>query len=367
VACDSFTTNNPRTLAELAAWQAGPTEPVLEPGLPIVDPHHHLREGAAGRYHLPELGDDLARGHDERATVFVDSQTRYRGDGPPLLQPVGETEWVVRHLAEAGPAGPGGPCTAIVGHLDLTNGAAVREGLLAHIAAGAGRFRGIRDPLVWDAGDFAYGPRRPAPDRMSDPRFLAGFAELAPLDMSFDAWLFHPQIPRLTELARRFPGTRIVLDHVGAPLGVGPYAGRRAEVFAAWRSAIVELARCDNVVVKLGGLGMMFFGFGFEQREPPVSSETLAAAWRPYVETCIEAFGPPRCMFESNFPVDKQTCGWTALWNAFKRIVASHSDAEKLRLFFGTANEVYRLGLDPTSPRRGDASPRDEVSRRRGA
>ena len=187
---------------------------------------------------------------------------------------------------------------------------------------------------------------------MSDPRFHEGFAQLAPLGLSFEAWLFHPQIPRLTGLARRFPGTTIVLNHVGAPLGVGPYAGRRAEVFAAWRSALVELARCPNVVVKLGGLGMMFFGFGFERRDAPASSETLAAAWRPYVETCIEAFGPSRCMFESNFPVDKQTCDWTTLWNAFKRIVAGHSDAEKVRLFFATANEVYRLGLAANPPAR---------------
>src|SRR6185295_464183 len=307
--------------------------PVLEPGLPIIDPHHHLREGAAGRYHLPELAADLARGHDVRATVFVDSQSGYRRDGPPLLRPVGETEFVVRHLAEHPGIGPGVPCAAIVGHLDLGHGSAAREGLLAHIAAGAGRFRGILDPLVWDAGGFDYGPRRPAPDRMSDPRFLAGFAELAPLELSFEAWLFHPQIPRLTALAHRFPGTTIVLNHVGAPLGVGPYAGRRAEVFAAWRSALVELARCPNVVVKLGGLGMMFFGFGHEKLAAPASSETLAAAWRPYVETCIEAFGPSRCMFESNFPVDKQTCGWTTLWNAFKRIVTGHSEAEKERMF----------------------------------
>jgi len=349
VADAAFTTNNPRTLAELAAWQGGPAEPVLEPGLPIIDPHHHLREGAAGRYHLPELCADMATGHDVRATVFVDSQSGYRGDGPALLRPVGETEFVVRHLAAHPELASARPCAGIVGYVDLSHGAAAREGLLAHVAAGAGRFRGIRDPLVWDAGGFDYGPRRPAPDRMSDPRFLAGFAELAPLGLSFEAWLFHPQLSGLADLARRFPGTTIVLNHVGAPLGVGPYAGRRAEVFAAWRSALVELARCPNVVVKLGGLGMMFFGFGFERRDEPASSAVLAAAWRPYVETCIEAFGPSRCMFESNFPVDKQTCSWTTLWNAFKRIVAAHSDAEKARLFFGTANEVYRLGLAPSA------------------
>ena len=344
----SFTTNNPRTLAELTAWQAGPAEPVLEPALPIIDPHHHLREGPGGRYYLPELAADLAGGHDVRATVFVDSQSSYRSDGPPLLRPVGETEFVVRSLAASPDFGPCVPCAGIVGALDLTHGSEARDGLRAHIDAGKGRFRGIRDPLVWDASDsINYGVRRPAPDRMSDPRFLAGFAELAPLGLSFEAWVFHHQIAALAGLARRFPETTIVLNHVGAPLGVGPYAGRREQVFAAWRSALVELGRCPNVVVKLGGLGMMFFGFGFERRDAPASSAELAVAWRPYVETCIEAFGPSRCMFESNFPVDKQTCSYTTLWNAFKRIATGCSAAEKSALFFGTANAVYRLGLDP--------------------
>ena len=342
----SFTTNNPRTLAEMRAWQAGPAEPVLEPELPIIDPHHHLREGAGGRYYLPELAADLAGGHDIRATVFVDSQSSYRGDGPSLLRPVGETEFVIRCLADPPDFGRCVPCAGIVGALDLTHGADAREGLLAHVAAGRGRFRGIRDPLVWDASDINYGVRRPAPGRMSDPRFLAGFAQLAPLGLSFEAWVFHPQIATLAGLARRFAETTIVLNHVGAPLGVGPYSSRRAEVFTAWRSALVELARCPNVVVKLGGLGMMFFGFGFERRDGPPSSQELAAAWRPYIETCIEAFGPSRCMFESNFPVDKQTCSYTTLWNAFKRIAAGQSAAEKAALFFGTANAVYRLGLD---------------------
>ena len=342
----SFTVNNVRTLRELTAWQAHAGEPVLDPELPIVDPHHHLREGAHGRYHLPELAVDLAGGHAIRATVFIDSQTRYRTDGPALLRPVGETDFVMRCLADAPDFGRCTPCAGIVGTLDLTHGADVREGLLAHIAAGKGRFRGIRDPLMWDASDINYGVRRPPADRMTDPRFRAGFAQLAPLGMTFDAWLFHHQIPLFADLARTFPDTTIVLNHIGAPLGVGPYANRRAEVFAAWRGALVELSRCPNVVVKLGGLGMLFFGFGFERRESPASSAELAAAWRPYIETCIDAFGPDRCMFESNFPVDKQSCSYTTLWNGFKRIAAGCSAAEKTALFFGTANRVYRLGLE---------------------
>jgi predicted TIM-barrel fold metal-dependent hydrolase len=263
------------------------------------------------------------------------------------MRPVGETEFVLRSLAAA-PSHTlaGNPCAGIVGNLDLTHGAAVREAVEAHIAAGQGRFRGIRDPLMWDGSDINYGVRRPPPDRMSDPRFREGFAQLAPLHMTFDAWLFHPQLPLLTGLARSFPDTPIILNHVGAPLGVGPYAGRRAEIAETWRQSLAELARCENVVVKVGGLGMLFFGFGFERRDVPASSDELATAWRPYVETSVELFGPQRCMFESNFPVDKQSCSYATLWNAYKRIAAGYSPADKSALFFGTANRVYRLGLD---------------------
>jgi len=343
----SFKSNNVRSLGELRTWLANGTEDILEPALPIVDPHHHLRETAHGRYLLPELAEDLASGHNIRATVFVDSQTKHRADGPAVLRPVGETDFVLQSLAAADSRVAAlNPCAGIVGNLDLTFGAAVREGLEAHIAAAHDRFRGIRDPLMWDGGDINYGVRRPPPDRMIDPRFRAGFAELAPLGMTFDAWLFHPQLPLLTGLARDFPDTTIILNHVGAPLGVGPYASHRAEIFASWRSSLVELARCPNVVVKVGGLGMLFFGFGFEQRDVPASSAELAAAWRPYVETCIDAFGPGRCMFESNFPVDQQSCSYATLWNAYKRIAARYSASEKTALFFGTANRIYRLGLE---------------------
>ena len=346
----SFTTNNVRTLDELTTWLAGSDEEILDPALPIVDPHHHLRDTAHGRYYLPELAADLAGGHNVRATVFVDSQSMHRAGGPDLLRPVGETEFVIASLAAAAGTRVArwNPCAGIVGNLDLTHGADVRAALEAHIAAGNGRFRGIRDPLMWDASDINYGVRRPPCDRMTDPRFRAGLAQLAPLGMTFDAWLFHHQIPLLTELARDFPGTTIILNHVGAPLGVGPYAGRREEVFANWRDSLGELARCPNVVVKLGGLGMLFFGFGFERRDAPATSAELASAWRPYIETCIAAFGPARCMFESNFPVDKQTCGYATLWNAFKRIAAGYTASEKADMFFGTANRVYRLRLEST-------------------
>ena len=348
-AIPEFRTNNVRTLGELKLWLDGAPEAILDPALPIIDPHHHLRDNPHGRYLLPELAADLASGHNIRATVFIDSQTGHRTDGPAVLRPVGETEFVIRNLAEGPVSDSIGarPCAGIVGNLDLTFGAGIRAALEAHIAAGDGRFRGIRDPLMWDASDINYGVRRPPPDRMDDPRFRAGFAQLAPLNMTFDAWLFHHQIPQLTSLAQSFPDTTIILNHIGAPLGVGPYANRREEIFATWRKSLTALARCPNVVVKLGGLGMLFFGFGFYLRDVPPSSTELAHAWRPYIEACIEAFGPVRCMFESNFPVDIQTCSYATLWNTFKIIAAQYSSAEKAAIFFGTANRIYRLQLAP--------------------
>jgi predicted TIM-barrel fold metal-dependent hydrolase len=179
-----------------------------------------------------------------------------------------------------------------------------------------------------------------------DSRFRKGFACLAPLNLSFDAWLFHPQISELTDLARAFPDTKIVLDHCGGPAGIGSYAGRREELFPVWKASIQEIATCKNVVVKLGGLAMCLLGYDFHLRSKPPSSEEAAAAWRPYIETCIEAFGPDRCMFDSNFPPDKGQCSYQVIFNAFKRLAASYSEAEKTALFSGTAIDVYKLKLE---------------------
>jgi predicted TIM-barrel fold metal-dependent hydrolase len=177
-----------------------------------------------------------------------------------------------------------------------------------------------------------------------DTTFRKGFACLAPLGLSFDAWLFHPQIGELTDLARAFPDTRIVLDHCGGPIGVGSYANRRQEIFPVWQAQVREIAKCPNVVVKLGGLTMRLLGYDFHERPMPPSSEDAAAAWRPYIESCIEAFGPERCMFESNFPPAKGQCSYQVIFNAFKRIAAPYSDAEKTALFQKTATDFYRLG-----------------------
>ena len=338
-------------------------EPILEPDLKIVDPHHHLWDRRAlvatspppqhpfetivrtsPRYLLGELLADLNSGHNVVATVYVECGSMYRADGPPALACVGETEFVngVAAMSASGGFGPARACAGIVGGADLTAGAAVREVLEAHIGAGGGRFRGVRQSASWDADPAVLGPLVRAPQgRYRDPGFREGFAQLAPAGLSFDAWMLEPQLGDLVDLARAFPETPIVLDHVGTPLGIAGYAGRREERFGAWRARIGELAATPNVVVKLGGLAMPFGGFELQG----ASSEELAAQWRPYVETCIEAFGPTRCMFESNFPVDLYGAPYDLLWNALKRLAAGASAEEKAALFSGTAAKVYRLDL----------------------
>jgi len=351
------------TAAAPADWLAKQApEPILLPDLPIVDPHHHLWNRFGLRYLLDELLADTGSGHRVEATVFVECMAFYRANGAAALRPVGETEFVngvaamadsaeaARAAQKAHPDGSRGPmlaCAGIVGYADLMRGAAVREVLQAHIAAGGGRFRGIRHAGAWDASPkIRNSHTEPCEHLYAQPAFREGFAQLAPLGLSFEAWQFHPQLPDVLALARAFPDTTIILNHVGGPLGVGPYAGRHDEVFAAWRPMVQALAGCPNVVVKLGGLGMRISPFNFHDPQAwpaPPSSIDLAAAWRPWIETCIEAFGPERCMFESNFPVDQASTGYAVLWNAFKRLAAGASDSALAALFSGTARRVYRL------------------------
>ena len=337
--------------AHLAArpdWLARRQEEILEPDLPIVDPHHHLVDRAnTGRYLLPDLLADTGSGHNITATVYLEWLSMYRAGGPVELRPVGEVEFAngVAAMAASGTYGKTRVCAGIVGYADLAQGARVEPVLEAMIMAGGGRFRGIRFISASHPDGAARGSsvNRPA-GLLMDPKVREGFARLHPLGLSFDAWMYHTQLGELVDLARAFPETPIVLDHVGGPIGLGPYAGRRDEVFAEWRTRIAELAGCPNVHIKLGGLGMRLFGFDVHEGELPPSSGQLATAWRPYVETCVAAFGASRAMFESNFPVDKGSGSYQVFWNAFKRIAAGCSAAEKAALFAGTASRFYRLG-----------------------
>jgi len=330
---------------EQAAWLAQVQEAIIDPDQPICDPHHHLWDHPGSRYLLDELLADLGSGHNVVSTVFVECASMYRADGPQALRPVGETEFVngIAAMTASGGYGSIRACAGIVSYADLTLGTAVGEVLDSHMAL-SGRFRGIRHAAGWDADERVRNSHtNPPPGLLRDPAFRAGFAELGRRGLSFDAWLYHPQIHELTDLARAFPEVTIVFDHFGGPLGIGPYEGLREEIFSHWQQDVAELARCPNVYAKLGGVVMPVNGFGFHRRELPPGSDEIVAATGRYYRHAIDSFGVERCMFESNFPVDKQSCSYHVLWNAFKKMVADASATEKQWLFHDAAATAYRL------------------------
>lgn len=339
---DEFIGNTPRDLLTLKAWCARRTEAPLDAELPIVDAHQHFYDDERGRFLLAEMQEEVAQGHNVVATVYLQHKAGYLQAGPESLRPVGEVAFAADIARQAGP-GPTRFCAGIVGHADLTLGAPVREVLEAMGEAGAGRFKGVRHGATWDDGRAGYGRSFSPRHLLLAPAFRQGYAQLAPMGLSFDAWIFHPQLADLMDLLKAFPDTQVVLNHCGGILGVPPYTDREA-VFSTWRDSIRKLAGFPNLSVKLGGLGMLYGGWQWHLGEDPPDSSALAGAWRPYIETCIDAFGPERAMFESNFPVDKQSCGYGVLWNAFKRITRGYSPGERCALFHDTAARFYRLG-----------------------
>jgi L-fuconolactonase len=335
-----------REIESLNCWTKQLSEPVIEAELPIIDPHHHLWDDHRGRYLIAELTEDTSSGHNIIATIYIESGSMYRSDGPVAMRPVGEVEFAngIAAMSASGRYGKSRHCAGIVGYADLMLGDHVQPVLEAMIEAGNGRFRGIRYGVV--SGKTTEFLRRQVPPHIVlDSTFRKGFSRLQRLGLSFESWQLYPQLPDLADLLRVFPDTNVVLNHVGGLLGISPHYSKRDEVFTIWSEQIRELAQYPNLSVKLGGLGMLFSGWDFHSRDIPPSSLELANAWRPYVEFCIDAFGVKRCMMESNFPVDKQSCGYGVLWNAMKRITQNYSESEKLELYFGVANRFYRLQL----------------------
>ena len=352
--------------------RASATEAIIEPDLPIVDPHHHLwfrpqpfldaleqqqhlmvrlllptfRQHA--RYLFDEFLADSRTGHNIRATVYVEVHAMYRARGPEAMQSLGEVEFAngVAAMAASGLFGDIAMCAGIVGSVDLTLGDAAKDVLQAHIQAGGGRYRGIRAKgVVYDADRNILGDFGGVAGSMLNPKFRAGFAHLAPLGLSYDAWQLEYQLPELIDLARAFPQTQIIVNHTGGLIGVGSYSGRTEERFVLWRQNIRTLSQLPNVAMKLGGLGMPTCGFRSSFSPTAPGSAELADEWRPYIESCIEAFGAERCMFESNYPVDAATASYPVIWNAFKRIASGASPGEKAALFSGTARRLYRLDV----------------------
>ena len=330
-------------------WLEKVIEEAIEPELPIIDPHHHLWNTGNTHVDKPYMAEelilDLDSGHNILATVFVECSAFYRDSGPKHLRPVGETEFVNRVADES--AGNISDtrqlCAGIVGHADLTLGKEVDEVLEAHLEVAPDRMRGIRHSVPWDPSPDVRGNREPG--LLSNVKFREGARRLAAYDLSFEAWLYHPQIPELTAFAKACPDVTIVFDHFGGPLGIGPYIGKRSEIYQQWKDDVTELSACPNVFAKLGGLNMAINGFGWHKRIVPPSSNELAANNHYYLHT-IDQFGPDRCMFESNFPVDKVSCSYGVLWNSFKKMVSHLSRTQKAALFHDTAEKVYRLKND---------------------
>ncbi len=318
-------------------WRALVDEPVVDPEQRIVDPHHHLWPAGPMPYDLHDLLADVHAGHKVERTVFMECRAAYRTDGPPELASVGETEWVAEQSRRSG-----GLIAGIVGHTDLRR-ANLDEILDAHVEAGAGLFRGIRDAL--SRADPADGLmiRGGAPAGLfEDPAFRAGVARLGARGLTYDSWNYHYQNREFLALARAVPDTVMVLDHFGTPIGVGRYAEQRDTIFDEWKRDIADIARCENVVAKLGGMAMPDNGYGWHTAaRPPTSDEFVAAQGRYYLHM-IECFGAERCMFESNFPVDRLSLSYRVLWNGLKKIAAGASAREREALFAGTATRVYR-------------------------
>ena len=333
-----------RSAEDHAAWIAQVVEEPLEPDLPICDPHHHLwlDKGHTGwPYTLEDLHADTGAGHNVVRTIFLQCHAEYRTDGPEHLRCVGETEFVVE-LAEQSAASDGAEIAGIMGEADLALGAGVEEVLLAHEEAARGRFRGIRYITAQDAH-----PPLAMYDNvaMDSDEYLAGVRKVGEMGYTYDGMVYHPQLPELAAVARACPDTPIVIDHLGGFLGTGPYKDRRDEILTFWKAAMTELAACPNTYLKLGGIGMPMMGFRWDKRDQPANSTELAEAWADPIQFAIEAFGADRCMFESNFPVDKRGAGYVVLWNAFKRIAAGCSDDEKKDLFHNSAARAYRVEL----------------------
>jgi len=333
-----------------ADWLALTEEEALEPDLPICDPHHHLWDARAGyvqpRYLLDEFLEDLGSGHNVVSTVFIECGAMFRADGPEEMRPVGETEFVngIAAMSASGGYGPARIAAGIVGTAYLDRGDSAAAVLDAQIEAGRGRFRGIRQGATWHESPEVPNHRtEPPPGRYDSAGFRAGLAHLAPRGLTFELWCYHTQLDEAARLVRDFPDQIFILDHFGGPVGIGPYEGRADEVFADWRQAVAPIAACPNVMAKLGGLAMEVNGFGWhEQPRPPTSAELMDAS-RRYYEATLELFGTERCLFESNFPVEKVSCSYTVLWNAFKRLTTGYSAHEKAALYHDNAARIYRL------------------------
>jgi L-fuconolactonase len=330
-------------------WRALHREEIIEPERLIIDAHHHFWEKPGQTYLLKEYLADARSGHNISASVFAECGAYYRATGPEMMNRLGEVEYANGMAAVSAAMPPGSPaiCAAIVGSADLTYGAEIARLLDAQQATSPERFRGIRLITKWDPLEALNNGRYVIPrSLLMDGEFRAGFAQLAPRKLSFDAMVYHPQLPELIDLAHAFPDTTIIVNHIGGLVAhTSGYRDHAQQAIADWQGSMRSLSVCPNVFVKLGGMGMPYLGFGLNELPTPAPSGQLAQAWGPFIRFCIDTFGPDRCMFESNFPPDRDSVDYPVMWNAFKRIASEYSEDEKHALFFGSAANAYRIAL----------------------
>ncbi|MWB79669.1 amidohydrolase family protein [Pseudooceanicola sp. 216_PA32_1] len=321
-------------------WLALVREDVLAPGQPIFDCHHHLWDRPEGRYRAEELMADMGAGHDVRASLFVQCRTGYRTTGPEALRPVGEVETVLDWTRgrDRFPAG-------LVAMADLQLGDRVRPVLDALTEAGQGQVKGIRNTTAWHADPAVRSNPTPPPQGlMRTDAFLDGARAVAAHGLTLDVWAYQTQLDEVRALAEAVPELAVIVDHCGGPLGVGPHDRFDPDNFRAWRESLAQVAALPNTRIKIGGFGLGVFGWRYADDALPPHSDTLANDWAPWVETCLDLFGPDRAMFESNFPVDKGQVSYRTLWNAFKRLAAPLSRDEQDALFWRSAARTY--GID---------------------
>ena len=337
---------------EVEGWLDLVQEEILEPDMEIIDPHHHLWHGpqdppgvkGSYRYLLQDLWRDTSSGHNIKKTVFIDCGQEYRSEGPEEFKPIGETEFVVQIAKQAQEDSTQAQIAGIIGHANMMLGTSVKEVLELHAEKGEGLFRGIRHAGGWDEDERVKNAHsHPTPHIYLEDKFQQGLQMLASMGMVFDTWHYHNQIRDLTELAKNLPELVIIHDHFGGPLGIGPYKGKRDEIFDQWQEDIYELSQCGNVYSKLGGLAMPVNGWDWHKRDVPASSDEIVSEQGKYYLYTLKCFGSERCMFESNFPVDKQSISYHVIWNAYKKLVKNFSDVEKSNLFYKTAEKVYKL------------------------
>ena len=331
-------------------WLAQTPEETLEPEIPICDPHHHFwvsrpEPAHYQQYLLPELISDVSSGHNVRSTVFIEVHCEYRQDGPDEMKPVGEVEYVqaIADDSATGKHGATRAAAAIIGHADLKLGMDVQRVLEAMQAASPDRFRGVRHSVGWDESPEL--ANRDIKGVLSTGGYRTGAKVLASMGLVLENSLYFHQLSELAQFARAVPDLIIVLNHIGGLLRVGPYANRDDEVLPEWRRGVEEVAKCPNIIMKLGGVGQLRYGYYWHDRETAIGSVELADALAPLMNHCIQQFGPDRCMFESNFPVDKVSYSYNVVYNAFKRLSKGYSVSERAAMFHDTAARVYNIGV----------------------